>query len=711
MEYRKFLGLLLPVMMCIGCSKDDKVPVDADDNFITALTLSKDGKTYMAEINGNEIMMSVPYIVNLYGAEAMMEYTASAKILPDPASIKDWDSDLIFRVTSYNGATNEYRYSVAKQEIESKGDVVLETQEEVAAFKDTDITVVNGNLIIGNNADGATAITDLSGLSVLKEVKGSVEILNNYQGGDLEGLEMTSIGGLKVGTEESPSVNSELYRLRLESVETITGDVLVFNDAVQFIEFDNVSLIAGSCQFSTAGLTTFQMPKLQEIRGDLKFLDISQLQTLRLPMIEKIGGEWNIQKSEKLASVELPRLTEAGRIEYNAQNELEKLSLPALSIVNGDLRLTTEKIFTEGSGFDWVGNVRLEKIDGLNNLTQVKGVLTIANFDGLMEMPDFSKIQLLGGFEAYKMRKFGPRAGTVDLSNAVFQANDTAPRLQIGLDNQCQFAEVKTKEDLSNVDVSIGISVGNTTDSQAPKLNIKKVRSFTSVVTGSGTNTIFTFDVERVENDCYFDLGNLKKVSVKSPSLKYVGGYLSMLTFMQVQGLSFPELEEVGGQLICHPTIGTSTADVEFPKLRDVGCATDPHYHRQGENSGNVYGTLHIPGGRALGFPALEKVGGEGITITQSKDFDCPKLKTISKRLTISKPNSKFTAFKFPELKDVKEVYITGMKTTDFSVFGPMVQDGQITEENWVVSGCTYNPTFEDMKAGRYKPAEQAGGQ
>lgn len=705
MKYRKFLGLLLPVMMCIGCSKDDKAPVDADDNFITALTLSKDGKTYAAEINGNEIMMSVPYTVNLNGAEATMAYTASAKILPDPVSVKDWDSDLVFRVTSFNGETNEYKYSVTKQEIESSGDVLLKTQEEVTAFTNTDITVVTGNLIIGNNAEGATEITDLSGLSVIKEVKGYIEILNNYKGGDLEGLKMTSIGGLKVGTEDAPSANSELYRLRLESVETITGDVHVFNGAVQFIEFDNVSLIAGSCQFSTAGLTTFQMPKLQEISGDLKFLDISQLQTLQLPMIEKIGGEWNIQKSEKLASVELPLLTEAGRIEYNVQNELEKLYLPALSIVNGDLKLTTEKIFTEGSGFDWVGNVRLEKIDGLSNLTQVKGMLTIANFDGLMEMPDFSKIQLLGGFEAYKMRKFGPLVGSVDLSNAVFQANEIEPKLQIGLNEQCQFAEVKTKEDLSNVDVAIAIYVGDAVDQQAPKLNIKKAKSFSSKITNfsSSTKPVFTFDVETVENDCYFDIATAKKVTINCPSLKSVGGYLSMLTSMQSQGFSFPELEEVGGQLICHPTIGVSTAAVEFPKLRNVGCATDPHYHRQGENSSTMYGTLHIPGGRTLSFPALEKVGGEGISISQSKDFDCPKLKTISKRLSISKPNSKFTTFKFPELKDVKEVYITNMKTTDFSVFYPMIQDGQITENNWNVSGCTYNPTYQDMKNGKYK--------
>ena len=45
-------------------------------------------------------------------------------------------------------------------------------------------------------------------------------------------------------------------------------------------------------------------------------------------------------------------------------------------------------------------------------------------------------------------------------------------------------------------------------------------------------------------------------------------------------------------------------------------------------------------------------------------------------------------------------------KFDDFSIFGQFIQDGQITEDNWSVTGCKYNPTWQDMKEGRYKPAE-----
>ncbi len=39
-------------------------------------------------------------------------------------------------------------------------------------------------------------------------------------------------------------------------------------------------------------------------------------------------------------------------------------------------------------------------------------------------------------------------------------------------------------------------------------------------------------------------------------------------------------------------------------------------------------------------------------------------------------------------------------------MFEAFIRDNQITEPNWIVSGCKYNPTYQDMKDGKYKPAE-----
>ena len=187
-------------LLIAGCSDDDKMPADADDNFITALTLTKEGKSYDAVIEGNDIVMTVPYTVDLNGATASMVYTPSAKILPNPQTVTDWENEMIFRVTSFNGKENEYTYKVIKSEIESDGDVVLKSQADVDAFAETKVSVIKGNLIIGDNAENTASINNLEALSGIKEITGSLQILNNYKGEALDGLNITKVGGIQLGT-------------------------------------------------------------------------------------------------------------------------------------------------------------------------------------------------------------------------------------------------------------------------------------------------------------------------------------------------------------------------------------------------------------------------------------------------------------------------------------------------------------------------------
>ena len=113
-------------LVLAGCSDDnptDPIPEDADDNFITSVVLTVGDNSYAAEIAGNDITVTVPYNVSLDGATAEFEYTPSATIMPDPSTITDWDTERQFRVTSYNGETNDYKYLVVKDDIREEGDV------------------------------------------------------------------------------------------------------------------------------------------------------------------------------------------------------------------------------------------------------------------------------------------------------------------------------------------------------------------------------------------------------------------------------------------------------------------------------------------------------------------------------------------------------------------------------------------------------------
>lgn len=38
----------------------------------------------------------------------------------------------------------------------------------------------------------------------------------------------------------------------------------------------------------------------------------------------------------------------------------------------------------------------------------------------------------------------------------------------------------------------------------------------------------------------------------------------------------------------------------------------------------------------------------------------------------------------------------------DYTFFKSFVEEEQIKKEDWLVTNCGYNPTYEDMQAGRY---------
>ena len=108
---KKFFNLwaVIACLVFASCENDDPIiPADADDNFVTNVTMTVDGTSYSAVIENNTITITVPYTVSLNNAEVVFEYTPSATIMPDPTTITDWDTERTFRVTSYNGEANEY---------------------------------------------------------------------------------------------------------------------------------------------------------------------------------------------------------------------------------------------------------------------------------------------------------------------------------------------------------------------------------------------------------------------------------------------------------------------------------------------------------------------------------------------------------------------------------------------------------------------------
>ena len=80
-----FLPMLLSLFFLGACDKNDEIiPEDADENFITSVVMTVDGKSYTADIADNTVTITVPYTVSLNNAEVEFKYTTSATIIPDP---------------------------------------------------------------------------------------------------------------------------------------------------------------------------------------------------------------------------------------------------------------------------------------------------------------------------------------------------------------------------------------------------------------------------------------------------------------------------------------------------------------------------------------------------------------------------------------------------------------------------------------------------
>ena len=201
-------------------------------------------QVFRAEISDNIITLTVPYNVDLTGATANVTWTPSATILPNPSDITNWGDEQVFRVTSYNGDTNEYTYKVVRAEITQKGNVEIKKMADIENFANVGTSAIEGDLIIGT--DDGEEITSLEKLSNLKSVSGNIIIKNSFKATDLTGLEnVVQIGGLIVGNETTAS-QAALNLVTMGALADISGDIIIRNDNLQWVRLEKLANVGGN---------------------------------------------------------------------------------------------------------------------------------------------------------------------------------------------------------------------------------------------------------------------------------------------------------------------------------------------------------------------------------------------------------------------------------------------------------------------------------
>ncbi len=569
--------MLLSLFFLGACDKNDEIiPEDADENFITSVVMTVDGKSYTADITDNTVTITVPYTVSLNNAEVEFKYTTSATIIPNPKTVTDWDNERTFRVTSYNGDAREYTYKVVKSEIESDGDVELKTTEEVASFAATKTTVVKGNLIIGSDAEEAEKITDISALASLKEVTGNIVIRNSYNGADLTGLDnIVSAGGLQVGSTDVASKATELHMISMKALETLSGDISVYNDQVTYVLFEKLATIEGSVMFNASSLQSFEFPVLTTVGQDLNLQGLNEENTaagsiasLEIPELTSVGGVLSVNNLAKLTSMSFLKLKETGGLDFHTVPVmLETINLPEVETVNGSIIMEANMETPPTGSFVPQRNDVLQAFGGMDKLTTVKGQIKIKNFTALKQLPDWSQITTLGSITLDYLEDV---SGTLLLPNARFETfGETAPQIEII--NKVQLSKIETAEDLSNVNFVIT----SLTNNKFPEIMFKNIKDFTCKPTTNNPDyTIST--IQHVHGNLYVT-GQMRS-KAKFPDLEIVDGY-GYIQMPMMWTVSMPVLKEVGGQFY----LSGNLTSCELPLLSKICCSASPVYYKEGK--------------------------------------------------------------------------------------------------------------------------------
>lgn len=238
---------------------------------------------------------------------------------------------------------------------------VFHTQAEVDAF-DSSITELVGSLVI--ETEGGT-ITNLSNLSNLASVSGTLLITNNSELTSLQGLNSL----ISVGLDLEIINNDQLLDINaLCNINSVGNDIKV-NDNLNLLSLDGLK-------------------KTKVVKGDFDITNNEKLQSLvGLDSITFVGGYLRFIGNDQLIDLQgLGLLKEVGGYFRVADND-------NLLNFNGIKRL--QKI---GGFLSVRDNIHLIEINDLSNLNRVGGYLAIIKNVELVSLNGLNSIILIGGY-------------------------------------------------------------------------------------------------------------------------------------------------------------------------------------------------------------------------------------------------------------------------------------------------------------------------
>lgn len=596
------LFLLLLGISFTSCDDDDEVvnPFAGTDNYITSFTLTKDGTQYNGYISDNQIIIYAPLSQSLEGAVATVKVCEQATVFPDPAGISDWDNERQFKVTAYNESEQTYAYRVVRSSETTQENIVLATQQEVDDFKNSDIVQIMGTLTIGSDAEDAEPITNLDGLSNLKEVSYDIRIMN-YSGEDIAGLGNLEIaGGLHIENAtalkilslpkliKAPVSGVTVTAETLESVSlpalTEAGALYIRSYNLSSLDFSALATVHGDLtlnvnkdinNMSSSGLTgtieQISFPMLKEC-GNVQIAGFAAVTAIEIPMLESVDN-LSIEQFKTLETLSLPQMKTANDIYIHGANIAEELDFKSLETVTGNLKVDASKI---------------ENCFGLSALRTIQGMLILWNYH-FTSLEGLADLTVNGGVE---IAKASATYTTLDLSHINVPSNE------------------------ASITISEGGSIDELILPETIVANLNLSFAFRSAFPV----------IKGVKSAQYIDIS---------------------LNQFEAIDIVFEDLTSVYSLSVTRTSSGKSAKSIKCANVTEL----------------------------------------RGLSIS-----NCPDLTTLDFN-KLEKLTSTRGAIKITDCTNLK----------DFSTFKTIFENyTSLASKHWVVSGNGYNPTFEDMKAGRY---------
>lgn len=677
-----FILFCFATLCLAACSDDDPEVsgIDGKDHFISEFALTVDGITYQAMIVGDKITVEIPYNTSLKGATVEYALCEGASINPNPSTIEDWENEWKFVVTSRMQESKVYSYTYQYADIEQSGSVVLATQSEVDNFAKTGINKIEGSLTIGT-ADGEE-ITNLDGLANLKQISNSLVINPSYKGADLTGLDnLEQLGSFKLGSTTSTSKNITLKTVNLPSLLGVTGDFVVNSSVIEKISIPKVEFIGEDMYITSDALLDLDANAVESVgaslivKGSVAQKESATTEAIVFSALKRVGNELTVQYFPKLQGIYLPALESvAGTASFSDMSSIGSLAMTELHSVGGlTIKNCKEISIVELPGLISCGETSVDanKVNKFNisSLKDVLGDMTLSNL--LIEELDLSQINFNGNTLTLQCKQLNKIVGSETFNGSLLL-----------LPKNCRLTEL-TLEGISNIEG----------DFQCKDYFYVKefVMPFIRV---AGNMTIAL-------NSGSVDTG----AEIEFPKLQEIGGTLTLENNTNANNITFPSLKKILGS--CSVTTDF-LKDIEFTSLESIG--TD---------GANTQIEFKIDVTNIL-CPKLKTINGLFNIVTSTvvwgmtaDEVSYPTVESISENLSITCPYSDFgsngiLSIDFSGLKSVKGISISGQgDVSDFSSFKYLFENNVLTgESQWSVRECAYNPTYQDMKDGKYKPAE-----